>query len=363
MSIPFVDLKAQYFSIKEEIDTTIQQVLEGGYFIGGSAVSEFERLFSKYLDVSHCITCGNGTDAIEIALESLGVGNGDEVIVPALSWVSTASSVNRVGAEPVFVDVLADERTIDPDLIKAAITENTKAIIPVHLHGMPAIMTEILEIAKNHNLKVIEDCAQAHGAEINGQKVGTFGDMATFSFYPIKNLGAYGDAGAIVTNDADVAQKCTMLKEYGQKVEDEFEFIGRNSRMDSIQAAILSVKLKHLEEWTMRKIEIADQYSKSLQGVKTPLLRDGYRHVFHQFVIQHPHRKELIQHLKENGIGNLIHYPTPLPFLQVYSYQNHRASDFPVAEKLCLEILSLPIYPEMSGPMITKIIDVTNSLS
>ncbi|MEM9339621.1 MAG: DegT/DnrJ/EryC1/StrS family aminotransferase, partial [Bacteroidota bacterium] len=275
MSIPFVDLNAQYQSIKSEVDHAIASVFETTSFIGGEPVRKFEEDFAQYLGANHCVSCANGTDAIEIALKALGVGPGDEVIVPALTWISTAGAVNNVGAAPVFVDVLADERTIDPSLIVPKITDKTRAILPVHLYGLPARMKEIKAIAVKHKLRIIEDCAQAHGAEIDGHKVGTMGDIATFSFYPSKNLGAYGDAGAIVTNDSELAERCKKLSNHGQLVKHDHQIIGRNSGLDAIQAAVLNVKLSYLDEWTKTRGCIASQYDSLLKEVLTPLVPGG----------------------------------------------------------------------------------------
>jgi dTDP-4-amino-4,6-dideoxygalactose transaminase len=357
MSIPFVDLKAQYESIKEDIDNAIASVINQTAFIGGGVIKEFEQDFANYVGSKHCIGVANGTDAIEIVLKALGIGDGDEVIVPALTWISTGGAVNNLGAEPVFVDVLADERTIDPSLIEAKITSKTKAIIPVHLYGLPARMNEIMEIAKKHNLLVIEDCAQAHGAEVDGKRVGTFGDAATFSFYPGKNLGAYGDAGAIVTNDDEVATTCRMMGNHGQLSKHDHRIIGRNSRLDTLQAAILKAKLPYLEKWTAARIQVAAWYNEKLQGVVKPITPAGMRHVFHLYVIESENRDELMNELKKNEIGCAIHYPTPLPHLESYSYQGHKLGDFPVAEKLCSEILSLPMYAETGEEMVDEVCD------
>ena len=362
MSIPFVDLKAQYESIKEEVDAAIASVIEQTAFIGGEAIKEFEGDFAEYIGAKHCVGVANGTDAIEIALKAIGVGAGDEVIVPALTWISTAGAVNNVGAEPVFVDVLEDERTINPDLIEERITDKTKAIIPVHFYGLPARMDQIMTIAKKHNLKVLEDSAQAHGAEINGMRVGTIGDIATFSFYPGKNLGAYGDAGAIVTNDTNLAETCRMLSNHGQLSKHDHRIIGRNSRLDTIQAAILKAKLPHLERWTEARIQVAKWYSDRLDKVTTPVTPTNMRHVFHLYVIQSVKRDELMNKLKEVNIGCALHYPTPLPHLKSYEYQNHRLGDFPVAEKLCNEILSLPIFPELSEEEVDWVCEIINEL-
>lgn len=360
MSIPFVDLKAQYQTLKEEIDEAIASVIDQTAFIGGQFVKDFENDFAQYVGTSHCIGVANGTDAIEIALKALGVGEGDEVIVPALTWISTAGAVTNVGAEPIFVDVLAEERTIDPVGVKEKITDKTKAIIPVHLYGLPARMNEIVGIAKSNNLFVIEDCAQAHGATIDGKMMGTYGDIATFSFYPGKNLGAYGDAGAIVTNDDALATTCRMLANHGQITKHDHRIIGRNSRLDTIQAAILKAKLPYLEDWTKGRIQVASWYDQKLDGVIKPATPEGMRHVFHLYVIQTQHREQLMLRLEEANVGFAIHYPTPLPHLKSYAYKGHQTGDFPIAEKICKEIISLPMYPELTEEEVDVIGNLVN---
>ena len=262
--IPLVDLKKQYKSIKSEIDKSIKDVLMKTSFIGGENILQFETNFKKYIGVNHCISCANGTDSIEILLRTLEVKKGDEVIVPAISWISTSEAVTSVGAKPVFVDVHPDYYTIDLKKIESVITNKTKAIIPVHLYGQPVEMPKLMAIAKEHNLKVIEDCAQAHGAEFNKKKIGSFGDCASFSFYPGKNLGAFGDAGAMLTNDSKLAEKARLIANHGQKEKHNHIIEGRNSRMDSIHAAVLNVKLNYLNNWTNKRIEIAENYNSLL---------------------------------------------------------------------------------------------------
>jgi len=362
MSVPYADLKAQYQSIKQEIDTAINQCIENTSFIGGKVIGEFELAFASYSESSHCVGCANGTDALEIAMKTLGIGSGDEVIVPALTWISTAGAVNNVGAEPVFVDVLESERTMNPSKIEEKITNRTKAIIPVHLYGLPARMVEIMQIADRHKLKVIEDSAQAHGADIAGKKVGSFGHITTFSFYPGKNLGAYGDAGGIITDDAELAYTSKLITNHGQVSKHDHKIIGRNSRLDTIQAAILKAKLPFMEEWTNKRIAVAKQYSKLIQHAKTPIVPEGYRHVYHVYAIQSESRDKLKFRLSEKNIGNAIHYPSPLPFLPSYAYKNHKKGDFPIAEKLCTELLSIPIFAEMNQSQIEKVAEAINSV-
>lgn len=355
MSVPFVDLKAQYLSIKGEIDEAIQHVLETTQFIGGKIVKDFEQSFAEYVGAEHCVSCANGTDSLEMALQALGVGKGDEVIVPALTWISSAEAVNNVGAEPVFVDILTDEFTMNPKLIEEKINNKTKAIIPVHLYGLPARMPEIMAIAKKHNLKIIEDCAQAHGASINGQRVGTFGDISSFSFYPGKNLGAYGDAGAMITNDSELELKLKQLANHGQLRKHEHRIIGRNSRMDTICAAVLNVKLGYIETWTEQRIAHASTYNGLLNNVQTPTDPDGYRHVYHLYVIQSEIRNELMDKLKAAAIGCAIHYPAALPFVEAYKYKRHSTNEFPIASKVIDRILSLPMYAEMNRKQMEEV--------
>ena len=363
MSIPFVDLKAQYESIKDEIDSAIHSVIDQTSFIGGKVVRSFEESFAAYIGIRHCVGVANGTDAIEIALKALGIGTGDEVIVPALTWISTGGAVNNVGAKPVFIDVMESERTIKPAFIEEKITKRTKAIIPVHLYGLPARMDEIMRIAENHDLSVIEDCAQAHGAVYKGKKVGTIGDIATFSFFPGKNLGAYGDAGAIITNDDELAKKCRMLSNQGQLTKHHHKMIGRNSRLDTMQAAILEAKLPHLDRWTAKRNQLAKWYDEKLKDIKKPVTPEGMKHVFHLYVIQSEKRDRIMDALREVNIGCAIHYPKPLPFLDCYDYRGDQKRDFLIAEKLCNEILSLPVYPELAEEEINWVCGIINKIN
>lgn len=348
MKVPFADIKRQYQSLKSEMNAAIDEILENTAFISGKAAKEFEADFSQYAKRDFTIACANGTDSLEILLKAMGVGPGDEVIVPALTWISTGEAVTSVGATPVFVDIDA-YFTIDANLIEEKITAKTKAIIPVHLYGQPADMPRIMEIAKKYGLKVLEDCAQAHGAEMNGQQIATFGDCGSFSFYPGKNLGAYGDAGGMVTNDAEIATIARRIANHGQEGKHNHLMEGRNSRMDGLQAAVLKVKLKYIEGWTDQRIALAKKYEEHLPGnVIKPKVRLGAKHVFHLYVVRHEKRDALASFLEENGIGTAIHYPTPLPFMPCYSYKQHVESDFPVAAKACSEILSLPMFPELT---------------
>lgn len=359
MNIPFVDLKAQYLSIKNDIDNAIQNILENANFIGGQPVKDFEANFSQFLGVKHCIACANGTDSIEILLQAMGIGQGDEVIVPAMSWISTSEAVSYIGATPIFVDI--DEYfTINSDLIEAKITQKTKAIIPVHLYGQPANMPKIMEIAKKHNLKVLEDCAQAHNATIAGQKIGTFGDCASFSFYPGKNLGAYGDAGGMTTNNDQIAEKARRIANHGQLKKHDHAIEGRNSRMDTLQASILNVKLPHLDTWTQKRQENAKYYTELLANntkVVSPKTRENASHVFHLYVIKTQNRTALQEKLAQNGIQTAVHYPTALPFLPCYADRNFTQKDFPVAFEIQDQILSLPMYAELSKENIKLVVE------
>jgi len=354
MNIPFVDLKSQYQSIKNEIDEAIQSIIEQASFIGGEPVKKFEKQFSEWTGINHTIACANGTDAIEVALKVLGVGQGDEVIVPAISWISTSEAVSNVGAKPIFVDIDKDFYTINPLLIEEKITANTKAIIPVHLYGQMADMPLIMKIANKYHLKVIEDCAQAHGASLQGKQAGSWGEMATFSFFPSKNLGAYGDAGAITTNYIAFAEESIRICRHGQLIgKHDHQIEGRNSRLDTLQAAILSAKLQHLTAWNDSRFRHALYYNELLKDAKltTPDIRTDSNHVFHLYVVRTENRDKLSHYLKEKGIQTAVHYPTALPFLPCYSRYKSVPADFPIASAYQSQILSLPMYPELTREM------------
>ncbi|MEN8248035.1 MAG: DegT/DnrJ/EryC1/StrS family aminotransferase, partial [Bacteroidota bacterium] len=343
MEVPFVDIGNQYKQVKGDIQQAIESVFEEYMFIGGHFVSDFEEKFAESTGVKHVVGCANGTDAIEIALETLGITEGDEVLVPAYSFVSTATAVKRVGAEPVFVDVHEDYYTINHELIKNAITKNTRAIIAVHFYGLPAPMHELMDIAREHNLFVVEDCAQGHGAQIDKQQVGSFGDMATYSFYPSKNFGAYGDAGAILTNDDELAEKARIISNMGQLEKHKHLQVGRNSRLDTLQAAILQAKLPKVEEWTARRRWVARQYNIKLPefGYKLQRIPDNYKHVYHLYVIQTENRDRLKEFLEDNGVQTQIHYPKPLNQFNFFKNKGKMT----VANEMSEKILSLPMYP------------------
>ncbi len=351
MTIQLVDLKKQYDTIKTEIDTVIADVLSRTAFIGGSYVKNFEDAFALFCGARHCIGVGNGTDALFVALRCLGIGPGDEVIVPANSFIATAEAVTQAGGRVVFADIDPTTYNIDVARLEGKISEKTKAIIPVHLYGQPADMDPILTLARKHGLKVIEDAAQAHDAEYRGRRVGSLGDCACFSFYPGKNLGAYGDAGAIVTNDDRLARSARMFANHGRIDKYDHEQEGINSRLDALQAAILGVKLKHLPQWSDARREKAYMYTRLLadSGLATPREIEGVRAVYHLYVLRVPEdrRGELQAHLQSKGIATGIHYPIALPNLKAYAYLNHSPSDFPEATKASREILSLPMFPEL----------------
>lgn len=351
MRIPFVDLHAQYHSLKKDIDNAIFSVIEDTDFIKGKYVTAFEKDFAAACGMKHCIGVANGTDAIYIALKMLGIGAGDEVITVANSWISTSETITQAGAIPVFADTEPDYYSINPDAVEAAITPRTKAVIPVHLYGQPADMDRIKSICEKHKLILIEDCSQSHFAQFNGRQVGTFGHVSTFSFYPGKNLGAYGDAGAVITNDDALATKMRMYANHGALVKHQHEMEGINSRLDGLHAAILSVKLPHVKKWNEMRFKNAQYLNSRLSeipGIETPRIRSNSTHVFHLYVVRADRRDELQKHLKANGIETAIHYPTPLPLLPAYAYLNKSEKDFPVAATNRHKILSLPMYPELS---------------
>ena len=360
MNIPFVDLKAQYNSIKSEIDSAIFNVLNETNFIGGKPIKEFEGKFAALYGSKHVIGVANGTDAIYIVLKMLGIGAGDEVITTAASWISTSETISQTGATPVFVDIDPETYTINPLLIESKIIKRTKAIIPVHLYGHVAHITQIKNLCEKHNLFLVEDCAQSHFSAESGQLAGTFGIAGTFSFYPGKNLGAYGDAGCIITDDDMLAEKCRMYANHGALKKHEHQIEGINSRLDTIQAAVLGVKSKYILDWTAARIEKAALYNEALKDVNAislPVVRGNTKHTFHLYVIRSKKRDQLKLYLESQGIQTAIHYPTALPNLQAYKYLNHRREDFEVASAYQDEILSLPMYPELDANQINYIAD------
>ncbi|WP_028578827.1 DegT/DnrJ/EryC1/StrS family aminotransferase [Desulfogranum japonicum] len=346
--IPFLDIKATYDEVKEEIDQAVERVLGSGWYILGEEVEQFEQDFAAYCNSRYCVAVGNGLDALRLILAAFDIGQGDEVIVPSNTFIATWLAVSHCGAKPIAVEPVDDcTYTMAPELIEKEITSRTRAIIPVHLYGRPADMDPIMEIAAKYNVKVIEDAAQSHGAKYKTKRVGSIGDAAAFSFYPGKNLGAYGDGGAITVNDEDVAEKLFMLRNYGSFKKYTHNIIGYNSRLDSIQAAILRVKLRYLDEWNERRRSLAKIYHQLLQqtNIALPTITKGFEHVYHLFVVRSAQRDTLQLELQKAGIETLIHYPIPPHSQTAYAYMKN--SFLPVSEKLSDEILSIPIGPHL----------------
>ena len=363
MTIPLVDLTAQYRGIKDEVDLVVSQVLSSGRFILGPEVEAFEEEFAAYCEADHAVGMSSGTAALQLALEACGVGPGDEVITTVFTFIATAAAISHVGAQPVFVDIDQDTYNIDPALVESAITAKTKAIIPVHLFGQPADMRSIGRIARTHGLRVIEDAAQAHGATYEGKCVGGLGDVACFSFYPAKNLGAYGDAGALVTNDRDIADRVRSVSNHGRSGWYEHEELGYTYRLDALQAAILRVKLAHLGDWNASRRRIARRYTEALSGTNLVLPQElpSARSVYHLYVVRSQRRDELVEYLGEEGIEAKVHYPMPLHLQPAYAQLGGTRGQFPVAEKCAREVLSLPTYPELSGEQVDEIAGVIHA--
>jgi dTDP-4-amino-4,6-dideoxygalactose transaminase len=356
--VPFVDLKSQYLSIKSEIDAAIANVISETAFIGGKYVKQFEDAFAALYGVPHVVSCANGTDSLYIIMKSLGIGPGDEVITVANSWISSSETISQTGAKPVFVDIEPEYMSMNADLLEAAITPDTKAIIVVHLQGQMADLPKIMEMCKRKNIHLIEDCAQSHFSEYNGVNAGLSGIAGSFSFYPGKNLGAYGDAGAIITSNKELADKMKMYANHGALVKHQHQIEGINSRLDGIQAAVLGVKLNYIKKWTSQRRQVAAWYAEALADIEQIVLpkeRPGTVHTWHLYVIRCGKREALMSYLKENGVETAIHYPTPLPLLPAYAYLGKKAEDFPVASGIMHEILSLPMYPELQKEAVMHI--------
>lgn len=353
--IPFVDLKREYVEISEEVTHAIHRVLESGWFILGDELKKFEEEFSKYIGTKHGIGVNSGSDALFLALKALGIGKGDEVITVSHTFISTVDAIVRNGAKPVFVDIDPDTYCIDVTKVEGGITKKTRAIIPVHLYGHPADMEPIMEIAEKYNLSVVEDACQAHGAEYKDQRVGGTGDVGCFSFYPVKNLGAYGDGGMIVTNDEELAERLRMLRNYGQPQKYYHDFVGVNNRLDEIQAAILRVKLKYLDEWNGERRRVAKLYDELLESfeIAMPIEKEYAEHVYHLYVIRAEKRNALKEYLQKEEIQTQIHYPIPVH--KQKAYLEFSAAQLPVTEKICGEILSLPLHPWMNSDEVLTI--------
>jgi len=361
--IPFLDLRAGYLTLQTEIDAAVSRVLDSGWYILGPEVDAFETEFAAYCGANHCLGVANGLDALILSLRALNVGAGDEVLVPSNTFIATWLAVSAVGATPIPVEPDPQTYNIDPSLLAGALSSKTKAIIAVHLYGQPADLDPILAFAKEHGLKVVEDAAQSHGATYKGKRIGAHSDVACWSFYPGKNLGAMGDGGAITTNDANLAERISTLRNYGSSKKYVNDEKGVNSRLDPLQAAILSVKLKHLDDWTDVRRSLAGRYCDALAGVTLPHVPNWAEPVWHLFVIQHPKRDILLEKLQEEGISAMIHYPIPPHMQTAYTSSGYQENAFPIAERLANTMLSLPIGPHMPGEDQNRIIDAVNRLA
>jgi dTDP-4-amino-4,6-dideoxygalactose transaminase len=349
--VPFLDLKSHYLELQDDLDRAYQRVMDSGWYILGAEVEAFEQDFAAYAGVRHCVGVGNGLEALQLIMMGYGIGAGDEVIVPANTYIASWLSISYTGAKPVPVEPGAATYNLDPGLVERAITPRTRAIMPVHLYGQCVEMDLLWAIAERHGLKIIEDAAQAHGGKYRDRMAGNLGDAAGFSFYPTKNLGAFGDAGAVLTNDAELADKVRVLRNYGSRQKYFSEVKGHNSRLDPLQAAMLRVKLSCLDEWNQRRREIANLYLESLRGLPglgLPQVRSGVLPVWHLFVITHPDRTRLQEYLEERGVGTLVHYPVPPHLTPAYQEMGHQAGDFPITERMADTVLSLPMSPHLS---------------
>lgn len=363
MNIPFVSFEAMHNEIKDEVLAKFKEVYEKNWFIGGSELEQFEAEFAQYCGTKYCVGCGNGLDALFLTLKAYGVGEGDEVIVPSNTYIATALAVSYVGATPVFVEPTLDYFNIDVDRIEEKITDKTKAIMAVHLYGQPASMTKINELAKTHNLIVIEDSAQAHGATYKGVRTGSLGNAAGFSFYPGKNLGALGDAGAMVTNDKEVADRVRALGNYGSDYKYHHIYKGNNSRLDEVQAAMLRIKLRHLDKWNEERVRIASRYLAEIDNpeVVLPKLAEDCTHVYHIFAIRTDARESLEKYLNDNGIGTNKHYPIPMHLQEAYADLNIAEGALPLAEEISSTQLSIPMYYGMTDDEISYVIEKINN--
>lgn len=364
MSIPFVDLKAQYATIKNEINEAIAEVVESAWFVGGPKVAAFEENFAKYVGGQYAVGAGSGTAALHMGIAALGIGPGDEVITASNTFIATTEAITHAGAKTVLVDIEDDTLLIDPERVEAAITPKTKAIIPVHLYGQPADMDAIRDIASRHSLKIVADAAQAHGAAINGDRSAIHGDVTCYSFYPGKNLGAYGDAGMVVTNDKKVADKAVMLSDHGRHGKYTHKIEGYNYRLDAIQAAVLDVKLRHLDQWTEGRRSRAKRYTDAFADgpVRTVGEVGGRHHVYHLYVVRTKNRERLGTALSERGIASGIHYPIPLHLQEAYKHLGIGKGAFPIAESSAEEIISLPMYAELTDEMVDEVISAVKEV-
>ncbi|HVE15029.1 MAG TPA: DegT/DnrJ/EryC1/StrS family aminotransferase [Elusimicrobiota bacterium] len=365
-AIPLIDLKTQYAGLREELAQAAQRVMDSGVFILGPEGRAFEAEFAAAQGVPHCAGVASGTQGLQLALEALGVGPGDEVAVPAFTFIATATAAAALGAKPVFVDVGPDTLTLDPADLERRLTPKVKAVVPVHLYGQPADMDPILAVAKRRKLRVVEDCAQSHLTRYRGKPVGALGDIGVFSFYPSKNLGALGDAGLLSTADAKLHDECVALRNVGRRPGQQYLHarLGHNGRLDELQAAFLRVKLKRLEAWTEGRRKIAAFYRKGLAGLPLglpPAEAPGDRQVYHLFVVRTPRRDELAAHLTKAGVGNGVYYPTPLHLQPPFQHIGHKEGDFPASERACREVLALPMYPELSEERAGAVVSAVKS--
>ena len=360
-SIPAFDIKQQYAAMEAEISAAVLEVLASGRYIGGPLVEGFEEQFATYHSVSECVACNSGTDALYLALRAFDIGAGDEVITVPFTFIATSETISSAGAKPVFVDIDPATFNLDLQQVEAAITPQTKAIIPVHLFGQPVDMTGLMDLATKHNLVVIEDCAQSTGATWGEQKVGSIGQVGCFSFYPTKNLGACGDGGAITTSDREIAKKLRILKDHGQQSKYHYEYIGVNSRLDTIQAAILQIKLRYLDIWNKQRQRIAYRYHQQLSqlpGIITPQQLPGGQGVWNQYTIRVlDNKRDLVREkLQERGVNTMIYYPRPLHLQEVYANLGYQTSSLPVSEEVCNQVVSLPMFPELSEEQQDRVI-------
>lgn len=360
MVIPFVDLKAQYAAIGAEVDEALHSVVTNADFILGKDVELFEQEFARYCEADYAVGVDSGTSALELALRAYGIGEGDEVITVSHTFIATVAAISYTGARPILVDIDRDTYNIDPALIEKAITSRTKAIIPVHLYGQASDLDAVIDVARKHSIIVIEDACQAHGALYRGKPVGAIGDAGCFSFYPGKNLGAYGDAGMIVTNSPEIAERLKLLRNYGQPEKYLHTMMGYNRRLDSLQAAVLRVKLRHLDQWNASRQRAAMRYDELLKGVdsiRTPYVAEESLHIYHLFVIQHPQRDRLLNYLREQGVYGGLHYPTPVHLQPCYENLGMRSGSLPVTEALASQVISLPMYAEITDEQIEYVCD------
>ncbi len=368
--VPFMNLSRQHAALEEEMLAAIAPLLRDAAFIGGDPVSGFEEAFASVHDLPHAVTVKSGTSALRLAMEALGIGPGDEVLVPAFTFIATAASVVHAGATPVFVDVDPELGCLDPTAAAAAVTERTRGMIPVHLFGHPAPMKDLMALAARHDLRVIEDCAQSHLARLEGRPTGSFGDIAAYSFYPSKNLGSAGDAGCVVTRDPSLADRVRRLANHGRTDRYFHEFLGYNERLDAIQAAALAVKLRHLPGWTARRRDVAARYDRGLDGLtplgaplRLPVTRSGAEPVYHLYVVRHPERDALAEALDRLGVGTATHYPTTLPAQPAFQALGLGEGDYPHSEAWARDVLSLPFFPELTEPELDRVVEAVRSLS